>query len=62
MKTGLGKYSFRNFKQTGAKVTVGVGQSDAARINALRAKYRGMTFLQLRKAIAQNMLRAQNMR
>jgi outer membrane protein OmpA-like peptidoglycan-associated protein len=62
VKTGLDGYSFRNFKRTGASVTQGVGQSDAARINALRAKYRGMTFLQLRKALSQNMLRAQNMR
>ena len=62
VKTALDRYSFRNFKQSGAKVTEGVGQSDSTRINDLRKKYRGMTFLQLRKALAQNMLRAQNMR
>ena len=62
VKTALDRYSFRNFKQSGAKVTEGVGQSDSARISDLRKKYRGMTFLQLRKALAQNMLRAQNMR
>jgi outer membrane protein OmpA-like peptidoglycan-associated protein len=62
VKTGLDRYSFRNFKQSGAKVTQGVGQSDTARINDLRRKYRGMSFLNLRKSIAQNMLRAQNMR
>jgi outer membrane protein OmpA-like peptidoglycan-associated protein len=62
VKTGLDRYSFRNFKQSGAKVTQGVGQSDTARINDLRRKYRGMSFLSLRKSIAQNMLRAQNMR
>jgi len=62
VKTELDKYSFSNFKQLGASVTRGVGQSDAARINDLRKRYRNMTFVELRQAITDNMLRAQNMR
>ncbi|HYJ42643.1 MAG TPA: OmpA family protein, partial [Steroidobacteraceae bacterium] len=58
VKTSLDAYSFRNFRPIGGSVVKGVGQSDSQRINKLRTKYRGMSFLNLRKAIAQNMLRA----
>jgi outer membrane protein OmpA-like peptidoglycan-associated protein len=61
-KTALGPYDALNFKPVGGAVLRGVGQSDSARKNALRAKYNNMTFLQLRRAYAENLLRAQNMR
>jgi len=61
-KTALGPYDALNFKPVGGAVLRGVGQSDSARKNALRAKYNNMTFLQLRSAYAENLLRAQNMR
>jgi hypothetical protein len=55
----LEKFGARNFRTINGNQTKGVGQSDAARIAALTAKYSAMGLVQLRDAATMNLLRAQ---
>jgi hypothetical protein len=56
-----GGFHFSHFRQTGAAVSVGKGQSNTARKQALRSKYDGMDISALKAAARDNLLRATRM-
>jgi hypothetical protein len=60
-RRALGSFRNSNFKPVGSSTNVGEGQSNRARKQALRTKYAPMGVDNLRKAAAENMLRAQCM-
>lgn len=57
----LEDFSKDNFKPIGGSQTRGEGQSDAARLSAVTAKYASMGINQLRANATVNLLRAQRL-